>query len=52
MALTLRKVPIEGSVEERGMKADELFMNVEGFFFKFIGDDYRNNLLSLSAIIS
>jgi hypothetical protein len=52
LALALCELPVEGGVEERGMKTDEGFIDIEGFFLTTFGDDDRNKLLGLSVILS
>ena len=52
LALALRKLPVEGGVEEGGMETDEVFIDIESFFSRTFGDDYRNELLGLSVILS
>jgi hypothetical protein len=52
LALALCELPVEGGVEEGRMETDEVFIDIEGFFIRTFGDDYRNELLGLSVILS
>jgi hypothetical protein len=50
LALALSKLAVESYVEKWRVEANEVFVDVKGFFFRVIRQDYRNKSLRLSAI--